>query len=166
MWNRCLWLIWRSHAPSPAWDGSLLGNIRAGLRIVHGQAGAPLQVTDERRAELGVARQFGVVGCQAHQRRESETLLGSDLEVAVMREHRGIAAEPAGVVGGAAEHLAPPGRDVLAVLLADAAGKERAEQLIALDAVVEAIDQAGYGWTTFGPLVQRRRLAHPVTVTL
>ena len=148
------------------WDGSLLGNIRAGLRIVHGQAGAPLQITDECRAELGVGRQFGVVSCQAHQRCESEALLGSDVEVAVMREHCGIAAEPVGVVGGATEHLAPPGRDMLAVLLADAAGKERAEQLIALDAVVEAIDQTSYSWTTFGPLVQRRWLAHSVTVTL
>src|ERR1700730_836578 len=140
--NRCLWLIWRGHAPSPVWDGSLLGNIRAGLRIVHGQAGAPLQITDECRAELGVGRQFGVVSCQAHQRCESEALLGSDVEVAVMREHCGIAAEPVGVVGGAAE------------------------QLIALDAVVEAIDQTSYSWTTFGPLVQRRWLAHSVTVTL
>jgi hypothetical protein len=49
----------------------------------------PFEVADERRAELGVGRQAGVVGCQAHQGGEPKALLSGDIQVAVARQHGG-----------------------------------------------------------------------------
>src|ERR1700722_11111659 len=54
----------------------------------------------------------------------TESLLSSDREAPVVGEHGRVPAGPLGVVGGAAEYLAPPGRHVLPVLRADPAGEE------------------------------------------
>ena len=83
-----------------------------------------------------------------------------------MGQHGLVTAEPLGVLSGAAEHLAPPGGDVLAVRGADTAGEQRAEQVIALDPVVEAVDHPLDRGPAARPLVQRRNLAHTGTVTL
>ena len=117
---------------------------------------APFEVGDERRAELGIRGQAGVVGREAHQRREAKTLLGCDREAAVLGEHALVAAELAAVAGRAAEHLDPPGGDVRAMLLAHAAGEEPAQKLVRLDAVVERIDQPPEGPVAAGPFVERR----------
>lgn len=97
-------LVGRGHAPPPAGDGCLLHDVRARLGVVHCQPGAPFQVADQRCAELRVIGQAGVVGRQAHQRREPVSLLGRDTEVTVMRQHGRVPAQPLGVVGGAADY--------------------------------------------------------------
>jgi len=74
-------------------------------------------------------REPRVVSGEAHERREPEPLHGRDPEGRVVREHGRVAAEPLGVAGRPAEHLAPPGRDVLPVLRADPAWEKRAEQI-------------------------------------
>jgi hypothetical protein len=110
-----------------------------------------------RRAELGVVGEAGVVGGEAEQRREPEPLLGGDREPAVMGEHALIATELLGVARGTAEHLRPPGGDVRAVSLVHAVGEEaRGEQIVALDAVVEAVHQSPDRRLPGGPFVQAR----------
>ncbi|HEY8523372.1 MAG TPA: hypothetical protein VIL48_00315 [Acidimicrobiales bacterium] len=99
----------------------MLDDLGAGLGVGEGDAGAPLKVGDERRAELGVVGQAGVVGRPAHQRGEPESLLGRDAQVAVLAEHALVPAEVVGVAGGSAEHLAPPRGHVRPVLAAHAA---------------------------------------------
>ena len=89
----------RRDAPAPARDRCVLDHLGAGLGVLQRQAGAPLEVADQRRAELRVGRQVGVVGRQAHRRREPVPLLGGDPEVAVVREHPLVAAELVGVGG-------------------------------------------------------------------
>jgi hypothetical protein len=69
--------------------------------------GAPFQVADQCGLKLRVGRQVRVVGSEAHQRGEPESLVGSDAKVAVVGEHRRVAAEPLGVSGRAAKDLAP-----------------------------------------------------------
>ena len=73
----------------------------------------------------GSAGQPGVVRGQAHRRGEPVPLLGRDRQVAVVGQHRFVAAELVGVDRRPAEHLGPPGGDVVAVLLGDPAGEER-----------------------------------------
>jgi hypothetical protein len=67
---------------------------------------------------------------------------------------------------GPPEDLAPPGGDILAVRGGDPAREKRAEQIIALDPVVEAADHPPDRRLAARPLVQRRNLAHAGTVTL
>src|SRR6202042_1602505 len=55
-------LVRRGYAPAPAGDGGLLHDFGAGLGVVHGQPGTPLQVADQGRAELRVVGKVGVVG--------------------------------------------------------------------------------------------------------
>jgi len=133
---------------------------------VHGQPGAPFQVADQRGAELRVGGQVRVVSGQAHQRGEPESLVGGDAHVAVVGEHGRVAAEPLGVPGRAAEHLAPPGGDVLAVGRTYTTGEQRAEQVVALNPVIEAADHPLDCRSAARPLIQCRHLAHAGTVTL
>jgi hypothetical protein len=83
-----------------------------------------------------------------------------------MTQHGRVTAEPLGVGGGAAEDLAPPGGDVLSVRGADPAREQRAEQVITLDPVVEAVDHPLDRLLAARPLIQCRNLAHTGTVTL
>jgi hypothetical protein len=83
-----------------------------------------------------------------------------------MGQHGRVAAESLGVRGGAAEDLAPPSGDMLAVRCADPAWEQGAEQVIALDPVIEAVDHPLDRRPPARPLVQRRNLAHDDTVTL
>jgi hypothetical protein len=73
-------------------------------------------------------------------------------------EHLLVAAQLAGVRVRPAEDLAPPGGDVCPVILADAAGEVRRQQVVGLDAVVEGVDQAPEGGLAARPLIQRRGL--------
>jgi hypothetical protein len=57
--------------------------VGVGLRIVLRETSCPLDVGDERRTELRVVEKAGVVGGQAHQRSEAESLLGRDCQVVV-----------------------------------------------------------------------------------
>ncbi len=84
----------RRDAPSPARHRRLRHHLGFRLRVVLRQPGAPLEVADQRGPELRVVRQRGVVGGQAHQRREPEPLLGGDPQVPVMGEHPFVPAEP------------------------------------------------------------------------
>ena len=102
----------------------MLGDLDPGLGIVHRQPGAPLEVSNERGAELRIAGQSRVVGGEAHKRGKPEPLLGRDPEAAVVSEHVLVAAEVVGVAARSTEDLAPPDGDVVAMLLAHAAGKE------------------------------------------
>ena len=55
---------------------------------------------------------------------------------------------------------------MLAVRGADPAGEQRAEQVIVLDPVVEAVDHPLDRYPAARPFVQRRNLTHAGTVTL
>ena len=60
--------------PSPSGGRGVLDDGGAGLRVLHGQPGAPLEVADEGGAELRVGRQLRVVGGEAHQRSRTGTV--------------------------------------------------------------------------------------------
>jgi hypothetical protein len=79
---------------------------RAGLGVRQSQTSAPLQIGEQGRAELRVSRQAGVVGGEAHQRHEPESLLGRDAQAPMLAEHSPVTAELVGVAGRPAEHLA------------------------------------------------------------
>ena len=123
---------------------------------MHGEASAPLDVSHEGGAELRVVGQSGVVSRQAHQRGEAKPLLGRDVQPAVVSEHGVVPAELLGVCRGAAEHFHPPGRHVSSVRLRDTAREQRRQQLVALDPVVEGIDQTPERRLSPRPLEQRR----------
>src|SRR4029079_7286959 len=69
-------------------------------------------------------------------------LLRRDRKPAVVREHVLVPAELLAVAGWAAEDFAPPRGDMCPMLLVHAAREERRQQLVALDAIVERVDQA------------------------
>ena len=106
------------------------------------KAGPPLEVGNERGAELWVIRELSVVGGETHQRREAEPLLGRDREVVMLGEHPLVAAELVGVARRTSEDLTPPGDHVQSVLLGHSARKQRRDQLVGFDSVVEGVDQA------------------------
>lgn len=58
-------LVRGSDAPSPAWDRGVSDDVAGVAGVVHGQAGAPLGVAHDRRAELGIVGQPRVVGRSA-----------------------------------------------------------------------------------------------------
>jgi len=136
----------------------MLEDLGVGLRVGECQARAPFDIGDEGGPELGVVRKPSVVGCEAQQRGEAKALIRCDPEPAVVAQHALVSAQLLGVPGRAAEHLAPPGSDVRAVLLADAAGEERRQQLVAFDTVVEGVDQLPKCRFASGPLIQGGRL--------
>src|SRR4051812_22285211 len=72
-------------------------------------------------------------------------------------EHRLVSPQVAGVLRRATEHLDPPPRHVIPVRLVDAAREERTEQVVALDPVVEGVDQPAERNRPTGPVEQRRR---------
>ena len=82
-----------------------------------------------------------------------------------MRQHRLVPAELPGVARRSTEHLGPPGRDVVPVLLGHAAGEEAGEQVVGLDPVVEAVDQAPQRLVAPGPGVERGQAGGPSLVT-
>ena len=96
----------------------MLEDLGVRLGVVHREPGSPLGVGDERRPELGVFGEAGIVGGEAEQRDESMPLLGRDREAAMVSEHFLVAAQVLRVAGGAAQHLRPPDADVRSVLLA------------------------------------------------
>jgi hypothetical protein len=126
---------------------------------------APLDVGHEGGAELGVVRQHRVIRGQAHQGGEAQALLRGDRQVLVLADHAVVATQLLRVLGGTAEDLGPPEDHVVAMLAADAVGKERRDQLVPLDAVVERIDQALERLLSARPLMERRgiaRFGHPM----
>ena len=147
----------RRDAPSPPRDRGALRHRGAGLRIVHGQAGAPLGVADDRRAKLRIRRQFGVISCLAEQGDEAPTLVGRDGEPDVAAEHVLVAAARPGVIGGTAHDLAPPRRRVAPMLLGDNAAEHRAQQVVTLDQVVEDVEPTLERHTFAAPRIDRRR---------
>ena len=141
--------------PSPSAAPERVEAPGAGLGVVHRDPRSPLDVGDERGPELGIVGQPRVVGGEAEQRGEAKPLLGRDLEVAMLGDHVLVTALLLGVARRSAEHLAPPQRDVRAMLLAHAARKQRRNQVVLLDAVVEGVQEAPNRGLTTGPLVER-----------
>jgi hypothetical protein len=91
---------------------------------MHGQPGPPLEIGNQRGAELGVVGQAGVVGGCTHERREAKPVLGRNTETAVLGQHVLVAAKLFGVPSWPAKDLAPPSDHVVAMLGADSARKE------------------------------------------
>jgi hypothetical protein len=116
-------------------------HVGADLRVVQVEPCTPFDVANGRGAEFRVIGKFGIVSSKAHQRRESEALVGRNGEIAMVVEHPFIATEALGVLRGATEHLDPPQRDVGAMPLADTSGEQRAQQGIVFHTVIERIDQ-------------------------
>src|SRR5262249_29158769 len=115
---------------------------------------------NEGGSELRVVGEQGVVGGDAQQGGEAEPLCGSDGQAPVMGEHDLIATEDIGVRRGSSEDLDPPTGDVGPMCLAHPVGKERTENLVLLDAVIEGIHQPTKGDLTSSPLEQGRMIAH------
>jgi hypothetical protein len=65
-------------------------------------AECPIQLAEQRGAELRVAGQTGVIGGQASQRGEPELLTGGDARGTVTGEHGRVTAESAGAPPGLA----------------------------------------------------------------
>ena len=91
----------------------MLDYIGAGLGVVHRESSPPFKVGDERGAKLGIVRQAGVVGGEAHQRSETETLFRRDPQAAMLGEHPVVATELLRVARRTTEHLTPPGDHVV-----------------------------------------------------
>ena len=106
---------------------------------------SPFGKCDECRTKLGIVRHAGIVGGEAHQRREPEPLLVGDPEPQMLVQHPLIAAELFGVCGRSAEHLAPPGGDIASMVRVYAAREEGRQQLVVFDAVVERVDHSVEG---------------------
>ena len=99
----------------------------------------PFEICDECRTKLGIVRHPGIVGREAHQRREPEPLLVGDPEPQMLVQHPLIAAELFGVCGSSAKHLAPPGGDIASMVHVYAAREEGRQRLVVFDAVVNAL---------------------------
>ena len=100
-----LGLVRRCLAPSPVWDRRVLYDLGAGLGVVLCEPRSPLDIGDERRTELRILRETGVVGSEAHQGSEAESLLGRDRQVVVLGEHPLITTELVRVQSRTAEDL-------------------------------------------------------------
>ena len=162
--TRRLWNVRRSNSPAPPRDRRVLDDVCILLGVLERQAGAPLDVADKRSPKLRIIRQLGVVSGLTHRRSEAKTLLSGDPEVSVMGEHPGIAAQSFRVVGRSAKHFGPPQDDVSPVVLADAVWKQRTEQIISFDAVVEGIDQPSNSRGATRPFEESGHVAHPRSV--
>ncbi len=73
-------------------------------------------------------------------------------------EHSRVSAVDAGVLGRAAEDLTPPRRHMRAMILVHATGKKRREHVVALDSVIEGVDQPPKRVRAARPLEQARWL--------
>jgi hypothetical protein len=162
--TRRLWDVRRRNSPAPTRDRRVLDDVCILLGVLKRQAGAPLDIADERRAKLRIIRQLGVVSGLTHRRSEAKALLPGDTEVSVMGEHPGIAAQSFRVVGRSPKHLGPPQDDVSPVVLADAAWKQRTEHVISFDTVVEGIDQTFNSRGAARPVEESGHAAHPRSV--
>jgi hypothetical protein len=83
-----------------------------------------------------------------------QPLLGCDREPDVLVQHVLIPAARLGVLGGAAHHLTPPGRRVVAVLRPDGPAKHGADEVVVLDEVIEQVQ----------PSLERRPPATPLEI--
>src|SRR4249919_600856 len=72
-----------------------------------------------------------------------------------MREHVLVPAQLLGVARFSPEYLTPPSCDVRPMLFAHAPWEERREQVVALDPVVEGVDQAPDRLVTSRPFMER-----------
>jgi hypothetical protein len=95
----------RRLAPTPARDRCVLDDLGAGLRVVLREPRSPLNVGNERRTKLRIVGETGVVGGEAHQRREAESLLRRDRQIVVLGKHSLVATELVGVERWSAEDL-------------------------------------------------------------
>jgi len=80
-------------------------------------------------------------------------------------DHAAVPTEGLRVLGRAAEDLDPPEGDVHPMFLAHPAREQRTEQIVALDAVVEGVDQPAEAPGAAGSDEQRGFLAHGHHVT-
>jgi hypothetical protein len=138
----------------------MLDNDGVRLRVIEGEPCSPLEVGNEGRPKLGVLGHTGIIGRQAHQRCEPESLFLGDAELHVLVHHPLIAPKIARVARWTAEYLAPPCGHVPTVLFMDATGKERREQLVLLDSVIEGIDHPIEAFLTARPFKECRVLTH------
>ena len=102
--------------PSPSAGRERVRSGRAWLAVYHGDAGAPLEVGDERGAKVGVGGQPDLVGGGDHPSHPALPLLLGELTVAVLGEHVLVAAVVVGIELRSAEGLGEPRRDVLGVV--------------------------------------------------
>ena len=138
----------------------MLDDDRVRLRVIEGEACSPLKVGNEGRAKLGVLGHTGIIGRQAHQRGEPESLFLGDAELHMLLHHPLIGPKIDRVARWIAEYLAPPCGHVPTVLFKDATGKERREQLVLLDSVIKGIDHPIEAFLTARPLKNCRVLTH------
>jgi hypothetical protein len=81
--------------------------------------------------------------------------------------HPLVAAESVGVTRRTTEDLAPPDRNMAAVVLMHATGKERRQRIIRFNPVIEGVDHPVEHRLPAGPLEQRRIVTgHRRTVVL
>src|SRR3954447_2632547 len=148
-----LGLVWGCLAPAPAGHGRLRRGGRIGLRVCQRQAGAPFDVGQQGRAELGVGGEPRVVGGQRDQRDPAEALRLGDGQPLVLAEHVRIPPVALGVVGRAAEDLGQPGRDAPR-MVGGHAREHRRQQLVAADPLVEGLGEAAEGGLAACPFVE------------
>ena len=132
------------------------GRLRARLRVVRRQAGAPLGIAHDRGSKLRIGWKVGIVGRAAEEGHERQTLLGRNREVTVAGKHVLVAAAPLGVRGGPAHHLNPPVGHVGTVLVAHAPAKHcRDLWSLPFDQVIEPVQPPRERLPAAGPLIDR-----------
>ena len=93
--------------------------------VAKGDTGPPFKVGNQRGSERGIIGHPGIVRCQPHQRGKAEPLFFADPQAQVLAQHPLVTAEVFRVLGGTAEHLAPPRCYMAAVVLVNSAREER-----------------------------------------
>ena len=128
-------------APVPGGHGSFVDSGVGGEGGVDdGEARAPLEVSDEGGAELGVGGEVEFVGGFEEETDPVLALLFGDAFAEVVTDHGGVSAVMGGVAGGATEDFGDEGGYVLEVLLGHV-GEEGSEDGVGGDFLVEAVDE-------------------------
>ncbi len=133
-----------------------------GARVDQGQAGAPLDVADEGRAELRIVRQTRQVRALQQQRHPAGALRLGQMLAKMFAQHRGVAAALAAVARRAAEHLGDEVRDMLRMGRIHPR-EQRRQQGVLRHPLIEHLGQALECRHAASPLVQaghRIRVGH------
>ena len=147
-------LVRRRLPPAPVRHRRLRRWRRPGLRVGQREPRAPFDVRHQRRAELWIGGQSGLVGGGRDELDPARALLFGDGQTEVLGEHVRVAAVLLRIGRWTAKDLAEPEGDVVRMILREV-GEHGAEDRIGADAPVEGAGQPVERFGAPGPFVER-----------